>query len=82
MNLVDWLTLDENLIEIRSRAIADRTLEHDQLKEGNSFANVIRYANVLGMPLLVIALGIVIFFKRRETVNTKPAGAKTEEKKQ
>ncbi len=81
LNMVDWLTLDDNLIEIRSRAIADRTLEHDQLKEDNSFANVIRFANVFGMPIIVIGLGIVIFFKRREKINTKPASPKTEEKK-
>jgi hypothetical protein len=69
LNVVDWLTLDENLISIRSRTLVDRTLDTDQLGEGTSRTNVIRYANIFGMPVLVIILGLVIFFKRRETIN-------------
>ncbi|MBD3345070.1 MAG: hypothetical protein GF401_08415 [Chitinivibrionales bacterium] len=66
MNVVDWLTLDESLISIRSRSMVDRTIQNDQLGEGTNKPNVIRIINIVLMPLIVIIVGIVIFFKRKE----------------
>ncbi|MBD3314810.1 MAG: hypothetical protein GF344_03410, partial [Chitinivibrionales bacterium] len=71
LNVVDWLSLDENLISIRSRTLVDRTIESDRLGEGSSGKNMIRLANILIMPALVIIIGMAIFFIRRE----KTAGA-------
>ena len=79
VNTVDWLTLDDNLISIRTRAIKDRTIETDLLKEGSSKPNIIRLVNIVVMPLLAIIFGLVIFLKRREPVTVTPA-TKTEDK--
>ncbi len=75
LNVVDWLTLDENLIQIRSRALADRTLSADQLEEGSSMPTVIRMVNVVLMPALIILVGLIIYFVRRRKVDTAPATA-------
>ncbi len=66
LNVVDWLTLDENLISIRSRSLVDRSLTSDRLAEGNSYANLIRIINLTIMPVLLIAFGLFIFMRRRE----------------
>lgn len=73
LNIVDWLTLDENLIAIRSRSLVDRTIKNERLGTDKSYANIIRLTNVLIMPVLVIILGLIIFFKRREPVAPAPA---------
>ncbi len=80
LNVVDWVSLDENLISIRSRALVDRTIKNDKLEGGKSYANVIRYTNILLMPVLVIILGLIIYFRRREViVATGKANEKKEE---
>jgi ABC-type uncharacterized transport system involved in gliding motility auxiliary subunit len=66
LNLVDWLTLDENLIDIRTRAMVDRTISKDRLGEGSLKPTIIRYTNIILMPVILIAVGLVIFFRRRE----------------
>ncbi len=68
MNLVDWLSLDDNLISIRSRTLKDRTIESDLLKKESKAPNFIRLVNVVGMPLLVAIAGLLIFLNRREHV--------------
>lgn len=73
LNLVDWLSLDNNLIGIRTRAIRDRTMNTDLLQEGSSKPNVIRLVNILLMPVILIIIGLVIYFKRREPVAPAPA---------
>lgn len=66
LNMVDWLSLDDNLISIRSRSITDRTIESDLLKKDSKAPNFIRLVNIVGMPLVVVVIGLVIFFNRRE----------------
>lgn len=73
LNVVDWLTLDDNLIKIRSRTLIDRTIKNDRLVESKSYASTIRLINILLMPLLVIVFGLIIFLKRREVVQTGPS---------
>ncbi len=75
LNVVDWLTLDDNLIQIRSRALADRTLSTDMLEEGSSTPTVIRVVNIVLMPALIILIGLIIFFARRSKVDSAPAPA-------
>lgn len=86
LNLVDWLSLDNNLIGIRTRAIKDRTMNTDLLQEGSSKPNVIRLVNILLMPVILIIIGLVIYFKRREPVaamsSAAPVQAGTTEKKE
>ncbi len=79
LNLVDWLSLDDNLISIRSRSLKDRAIETDILKQGSNIPNIIRLINVVGMPLLVAIGGIIVFIRRREHIPvTVAANTKTE----
>ncbi len=73
LNVVDWLSLDESLIEVRSRNTADRTIRQDQLDEGSSLPNIIRFINIFLMPVLVVAVGLFIFWRRKEkSTKAKP----------
>jgi ABC-type uncharacterized transport system involved in gliding motility auxiliary subunit len=72
VNLVDWLSQDEDLIAIRSRTTKDHTLESDLLKKSSAMPNVVRSVNVILMPILVIIIGIIIFLRRREHVAAAP----------
>jgi ABC-type uncharacterized transport system involved in gliding motility auxiliary subunit len=80
LNVVDWLSTSDNLISIRTRTMVDRTISKDNLKEGSATSNVIRYVNLLLMPTIVIIVGLLIFFGRRETVSAPILTEKTEEK--
>jgi ABC-2 type transport system permease protein len=87
VNLVDWLSQDENLIGVRTRAIKDRTIDADLLKKGSSTPGIVRIFNIIIMPFLVIIVGLLIFFRRREHIAVNPSpsstgtsGEKTEEK--
>ena len=71
LNIVDWLSSDENLISVRTRTMVDRSISKDNLKEGSSASNFIRYLNILLMPVLIIVLGLIIFVKRREQNNIR-----------
>lgn len=60
LNMVNWLSSDEDLISIRPKDPEDRrlTLSRSQM-------NMIFYASVVLMPLAVIAAGIGVWWKRR-----------------
>jgi gliding-associated putative ABC transporter substrate-binding component GldG len=85
VNLVDWLSQDENLIAIRSKTAKDRTIEADLLKKGSATPNIVRVINIVTMPLLVIIAGLLIFVRRREHIAaaspSAASGEKTEEKR-
>jgi gliding-associated putative ABC transporter substrate-binding component GldG len=78
LNVVDWLSTDDNLISIRTRTMVDRTISKDNIKEGSTKSNLIRYLNILLMPALVIVVGLFIFFRRREAVAVQAPAEKTE----
>lgn len=61
LNTVDWLTLGEDLISIRSHAITDRPLR----EVSESEKTFIRFICVFGIPLIVIAFGLLRYFLRR-----------------
>lgn len=71
-NLVDWLSLDQNLIAIRTRVIKDRKMKTDLLEEGSSKPNIIRLVNIALMPVILLVIGLIIYFKRREAVAPAP----------
>jgi gliding-associated putative ABC transporter substrate-binding component GldG len=75
LNLVDWLSQDDNLIGIRTRAIKDRTIDADLLKKGSATPGVVRFVNIITMPLLVILAGLFIFYRRREPASPAPAAS-------
>ena len=60
-NSVDWLTLGDTLIGIRSRAITDRPL-----KDASGFEkNFIKYFCTAGIPLLVVIFGLIRYLLKR-----------------
>ncbi|GBU23032.1 hypothetical protein R80B4_02945 [Fibrobacteres bacterium R8-0-B4] len=79
-NLVDWLSLDENLISVRSRVLDDKTIDPNILEAGSSKPGIIRAVNLLLMPIVVIIVGVIISLRRREKIGTDAEGVKTNEK--
>ena len=61
LNVIDWLTLGEQLIGIRSRGVSDRPLT-----ETTAYMKTfIKAFNMIGIPLLVIFFGLMRFYLRR-----------------
>jgi len=63
LNAVDWLAQDEALIAIRSK---DR--RPPSLAMTESRRNTVKYANVIGMPVLVALAGLARLVQRRRTM--------------
>jgi gliding-associated putative ABC transporter substrate-binding component GldG len=63
LNIADWLTQEEGLITIRSREVTTRPLE--EVSDG--VRQTVKYANIFGPPLLVIAFGLVRWQARRRS---------------
>ena len=61
LNTVDWLTLGEELINIRSHGATNRPLK--EISENEKF--FLKFISIAGVPILVIAFGLVRFFLRR-----------------
>ena len=66
LNFVDWLAQEDALAEIRSKVITTRALIFDSPTQ----RNIVQYANILGMPLLFIVLGLTRYATRRR-INLK-----------
>jgi gliding-associated putative ABC transporter substrate-binding component GldG len=75
LNMVDWMSLDNNLISIRSRVLRDKTINANVLEAGSGKPGMIRLVNLLLMPVLAAIAGIVISLKRRERIPASPAAA-------
>ena len=61
LNTVDWLTLGDALIGIRSHTITDRPLrEVSEIEK-----NFIKYLCIVGVPLIVIVFGLLRYFLKR-----------------
>ena len=61
LNTVDWLTLGDALIGIRSHTITDRPLrEVSEIEK-----NFIRYLCTIGIPLLVVVFGLLRYSLKR-----------------
>ncbi len=62
-NIVDGLTLDEDLIKIRSQGITNRPIKPVEkgLKE------TMKYANIFGVTILVLIFGLLRYFLRRRS---------------
>jgi len=61
LNAVDWLAEEEELISIRPKEEEQRTVT---LTSGQS--RLIFYVTVIGMPLVVIVVGVVVWINRRK----------------
>lgn len=62
-NLVDSLSLDEDLINIRSKAVTARPLK--ELSEANK--NLVKYLNIFGVTILVVGFGLGRYYMRRRS---------------
>jgi len=63
-NLVDILSFDEDLIKIRSKGVSARPIEKEL---SDSARSAIRYINVFGITLIVVAFGMLRYFMRRRS---------------
>ena len=60
LNIINWLSSDEDLISIRPKDPEDRRLSLNRAQ-----MNVILYSSVILMPLMVILAGVSVWWKRR-----------------
>jgi ABC-type uncharacterized transport system involved in gliding motility auxiliary subunit len=60
LNMFNWLSSDEDLISIRPKEPEDRRLNMNR----NQMALVF-YSSVLAIPLLIVAAGVSVWWKRR-----------------
>ena len=70
LNTVDWLTLGDALIGIRSQTITDRPLQiktrSGEFREVSEIEkNFIKYLCTVGIPLFVVIFGLVRYFLKR-----------------
>ena len=70
LNTVDWLTLGDTLIGIRSQTITDRPLQiktpDGEFREVSEFEkNFIRYLCTVGVSFFVIAFGLIRYLLKR-----------------
>ena len=61
MNVVDWLTLGESLIGIRSRTVTSRPLK----EIGEGAKATIRFLCTFGIPIILIIWGLLRRYARR-----------------
>jgi ABC-2 type transport system permease protein len=61
LNLVDWLAQEDTLAEVRSKVVSSR----DLLFTSSTHKSVSQWANVAGVPLLIVVVGLVRSLRRR-----------------
>ena len=60
LNLLDWLAQEDNLASVRSKVVLQRSL----IFSSKTQKNVAQYANIAGIPILLIVLGILRYLQR------------------
>ncbi len=60
MNMMNWLSSDEDLISIRPKEPEDRRLSLNRRQMSTVF-----YTSVVGLPLMVVLAGIGVWWRRR-----------------
>jgi len=63
-NLVDSLSLDADLVEIRAKGITDRPI-NSSLSDGQK--SLIRYGNIFGVTVVVLIFGLLRYYLRKST---------------
>lgn len=72
LNATDWFTLGDPLIQIRSRGFQDQRLK--EIEE--STKELVRWSNVLGIPVLLVVFWILrSVYRRRSAARYLPAGS-------
>ena len=64
LNLFDWLAVEDSLVAIRTKGPAQRVL----LFSSDRHESVVRFGNVLGVPALIVLLGLVRYGVRRRAI--------------
>lgn len=62
LNVVDWLLLDPALLSMRTRGLIDPPVDPEL---PDAARNAVKYGNVVGVPLLAFALGLVLWRMRQ-----------------
>jgi len=62
-NIIDTLTLDEDLINIRSKTVTDRPLKEIE----DSTKTIIKFINIFGLTLAVLIIGLGRYFMRKRS---------------
>jgi gliding-associated putative ABC transporter substrate-binding component GldG len=62
-NLVDSLSLDEDLINIRSKGVTERPIK--EISEGTKAA--IRYSNIFGLTVIIVIFGLTRYYIRKRS---------------
>ncbi len=65
LNLVDSLSLDNDLIEIRSKTATSRPIDETNLDDAGRAK--LRYMNVFGITVVVVVFGIARYYLRRRS---------------
>jgi len=60
LNMLNWLSSDEDLISIRPKEPADRPLNMNARQVSLMF-----YSSVIGLPLLIVVMGVGVWWRRR-----------------
>ena len=60
LNMMNWLSSDEDLISIRPKEPEDRRLTLSRSQMARIFSS-----SVIGLPLIVVAAGLMVWWKRR-----------------
>ncbi len=60
LNILNWLAEEEDLIAIRPKSIANKTLNLTETQVRGMF-----YLNIVAIPLLILITGVVVWVKRR-----------------
>ena len=55
LNLVDWLLLDQAMLQIRTRGLAEPPLE----EISDSTRVTAKWFNILGVPLIFVLIGLI-----------------------
>ncbi len=69
LNAVDWMTLGDRLISIRSRGATDRPIK----ALSDAAKSTLKLVGILGAPALVVAFGLVRFGLRRKASRAREA---------
>ena len=64
-NLFDWLAVEDSLVAIRTKGPGQREL----LFDSETHESVVRFGNMLGVPALIVALGLLRYWARRRAIS-------------
>jgi ABC-type uncharacterized transport system involved in gliding motility auxiliary subunit len=62
LNMLDWMMFDDELLSVRTRGLSSDPIDPNL---SDTKRNVARYSNILGLPALFMAYGIMRW-RRRE----------------